>query len=394
MTITRHPAAARAWTLVLLLVCGAPLAAGAGRPAHEPSPEALVAEIPFHPDTPTSRVMIDLAEEGSAPFALTLDTGASGSVLTPRAARALGVTVRRIRSSPYRHATRLGRDLQFWVDVSSSDTAGGAGGEYGLLGADFLDDYVLEIDYPGRTVRFYDPRQFAVPETVDRPDERVLHFRRNGTRILVELEVEGTTLVTLLDTGAPAVVLAGPEATKAGIDWHDLPELEGVGGVLGPIRTHTYVAERVRFAGFEFPDQPIAIAPRGGYNQGGPSDSALGYDVLKDFVMRIDYPRRRIWLRRRPERVTTYWGLADGSPFLAGRDEPARDEIAEQDAEAAARWEAEKDSRVYAETSDGHFVVVDGYRLRRGPQEGEVWYTHEEMLALKKEREREDRDEP
>jgi hypothetical protein len=48
---------------------------------------------------------------------LLLDTGASFSVFTPLAARAAGVSVRRDKSSPYRRATRLGRDLQFYVDA-------------------------------------------------------------------------------------------------------------------------------------------------------------------------------------------------------------------------------------------------------------------------------------
>lgn len=114
----------------------------------------------------------------------------------------------------------------------------------------------------------------------------------------------------LLDTGAPAVLIAGKAAAQVGIDWKDLPAIEGVGGVLGPIRVQTYVADQVRFAGFDFPDQPIAIAPRGAYNQGGPNDSALGYDILSRFVMRIDYGERRIWLKDSGGAAKTYWGRA------------------------------------------------------------------------------------
>lgn len=378
------------FTLLLCFSLAGPSSAEAGSD-DTPSPEALVGEFPFHPESPPSRVMIDLAAEGSPAFVMMLDTGASTSVITPRYARWLGVSVRRDKSTPYRRMTRLGRDVQFWVDDIASDTASSTGYEYGLLGADFFDDYVLEIDYPGRVVRFYDPEKYVVPETTSDPAERVLPFRRAGTRILVEFEVEGTTVLTLLDTGAPSVGIDGREAKKLKIDWEKLPELEGVGGTVGPIKTYTYQAQKIRFGGFEFPSQPIDIYPRGAYNQGASMDSVLGYDILGHFMLRIDSAQRRILLRRGPAKEVTYWGRrADGAELdsvAASRfvttplAPPKKEEVVENDARIAADFERGKAIRRYAETSNGHFVVVDGYRLRQGPKAGEVWYTHEEMLA-------------
>ena len=43
-----------------------------------------------------------------------------------------------------------------------------------------------------------------------------------------------------------------------------------------------------------------SVAPQGFYNQGFPGDSLIGYDLLAQFLVRIDYPRRRLWLRREP----------------------------------------------------------------------------------------------
>lgn len=368
----------------LALVLLPPLALFATRTGAEPPADALVGEIPFHPDSPPTRVMIDLAPEENVPFVMMLDTGASGSVLTPGAARAMGVNVRRDRSSPYRKKTRLGRDLQFWVDTRSSDSGSRTGWDYGLLGGEFLDDYVVEIDYPGRTVRFYDPDKFSIPEEASQPDERVLPFRRSGTRILADVEIDGKTVLMLVDTGAPAVLLAGREAKKAGIRWEGLPELQGIGGVLGPIQSYTYTAERVGFGGFEFESQPITIAPRGVYNQGGPTDSAIGYDILGHLVMRIDYRKKRLWLKRGPQREATYWGESQGTTDVS-RIDPTPEEVEANDARIAAEWEERKMVRRYVETSIGVFAVVGEARRRNGPNEGEVWYTYDEMLARKKE---------
>lgn len=375
--------------------------------SEEPPSDALLASVPFHPDTPSGRVVIDLAPEGSRPFVFELDTGASATVVTPREARRMGVSVRALKSSAYRRRTLLGRNLAFWVDTSSSDT-GARSFEYALLGADFLDDYVVEIDYPGRCVRFYDRRKLEVPRETSVPGEGVIAFRRSGARILVPFEVDGRTVQAMLDTGSTGTLLSGPLAREAGIGIDGLPELSGVTGVLGPVDALVYESKSLRFAGFELPGQPVAIVPRGLYNQGGPTDSVLGSDVLSHFVLRIDYARKRIWLRRAEGELLTFFGtpyvgsaVASGTSQTAPTPEPlfmpsappSPEEVEEQDAARLAEWKREQDTRRFAETAGGGFVLVDGPRLREGPRDGETWYTYEEMMAIRAERERAGRSE-
>ncbi len=132
--------------------------------AQGPPPAAVVADLPFLDSPDPSSIVIDLArEEGARPFPLVLDTGASFSTLTPRLARELGVRVRSTKRSPYRRATRLGRDLQFRVDARRGDMASQTGREFGLLGGNFLVEYVVEIDFPRRRVRFLDPDHYRLP---------------------------------------------------------------------------------------------------------------------------------------------------------------------------------------------------------------------------------------
>jgi predicted aspartyl protease len=277
-----------------LLLGAAAFAAG----APDPPPEAVVASLPFEAGE-RNRVLVNLAPDGGRPFVMMLDTGASDSVVTPRFARELGVRVRRIKNTPYRRSTRLGRDLQFWVDTTSSDTASRTGWEYGLLGGEFLDDYVLEIDFPGRRVRFLDPKQYEVPEAVDAPGERVAPLVRAATRISVPIRVNGHELSVLLDTGAPGTaILSGKAAGKAGIDVGSLPVFGETGTVLGAMKTSFYEAADFAFAGFELGTVPVLVAPKGWYNQAGPNDSVVGYDVLAPFVVRIDYRKQRLWLKR------------------------------------------------------------------------------------------------
>lgn len=285
----------RAWLALVLLTAPAVHAAG----APEPPPEAVIAAVPFAESREPNRVMVDLAPEGSRPFVMMLDTGASDSVVTPRMARELGVRVRALKTTPYRRATRLGRDLQFWVDTNSSDTAARTGFEYGLLGGEFLDDYVLEVDFPGRTVRFLDPKRYEVPESVEGTDERVVELVRAATRINAPIRVNGHELMVMLDTGAPSTaILSGRAAREVGIDPAALPSFGAVGTVIGSMQTQLYEEPAFELAGFPLGRVALLVAPKGWYNQVGPNESVIGYDVLAPFVIRIDYPRKRLWLKR------------------------------------------------------------------------------------------------
>lgn len=312
----------------------APVADAAPAPDADTGPpaDAVIATLPFEPDSPTNRVMVDLAPEGARPWVMMLDTGAAGSVISPRLARSLGVSVRRIKSSPYRRATRVGRDLQFWVDTSSSDTGTRTGWEYGLLGGEFLDDYVLELDFPGRTVRLLDPEKYRIPESVDAPDERVLPVKIAGTRVLVDIELNGRAIRALIDTGAPhGLLISGKAARKVGIDVGGLLDFGTVGTVLGPTQVRFHETDAFSFAGFEFAATPVLVAPRGIYNLAGPTDSIVGYDVMSQFVIRIDYGRERMWLKRSGSPRVTFLG----GDYALGRElgayftesEPGRFEV-------------------------------------------------------------------
>jgi predicted aspartyl protease len=277
----------------------------------EPSPESVIAEFPFQDSDESNRIMVDLALEGRKSFILMLDTGATNSVLTPLAARAAGVTVRRTKSNAYRKKTSLGVDLQFYVDTSSSDTGSSTGWEYGLLGGSFLKNYVVELDFDERLVRLLDPAVYQVPEAVDGPDETVLPVGVVSSRLVVPIQMNGKSLNVLLDTGAPSgLILSGKAATSLGVDVAALSTSGTAGTSVGSMELKFYETDSFEFAGFAFDEMPVEVAPRGWYNQTGNTDSVIGYDVLRHFKIRIDYANRRIWLRRVSTEITS-----NGDPY-------------------------------------------------------------------------------
>jgi hypothetical protein len=283
-------------------------AAHAG-PAPEPAPEAVIATLPFRPSNEPNRVVIDLSPSEGRRFEMMLDTGATASVVTPLMARDLGVSVRRTKRTPYRKSTVLGRDIQFWVDTKVSDSGSKTGWEYGLIGGDFFDDYVVEIDFPGRKVRFLDPKKYTTPESADAPDEAVIPVKIVANRILMPVELEGKQVELLLDTGTPdTMVLSGAAATKLGIDVAKLPDFGTGGTVLGPMEQRLHEAQEFRIGGFASGPFPVVVAPNGWYNQGAGNDSAIGVDAIRPFVLRIDYPRKRLWLKRTGDPAVTFFG--------------------------------------------------------------------------------------
>lgn len=282
--------------LLLLAALALPATAGVAQsPAPEPAPDAVLAELAFLPDTTPGTVHVDLApEDASRRLPLQLDTGAETSVMTRDLARSLGVRMRRLKGTPYRRATRLGRDLEFAV----IEAAGG--GEAGLLGGNFLGRYVVEVDYAARRVRFLDPDRFEVPARVDGADETVLPARIVANRPLVEVDVEGEPLEMLLDTGSRFGVILGVEAAEArGLRSRPAAGLRAVGRY-GPLDVRFAELGELRLGSLRFADLPVLVARRGLHQQGGASDSVLGDDLLATCVLRIDYPRGRVWLRHRP----------------------------------------------------------------------------------------------
>jgi hypothetical protein len=305
------------------LFLAASVLASVAADAWDPPDEAVLASIPFDGGG-RSGVWIDLAPvDAERRMILQLDTGASDSVLTPALARSLGVRVRRLKSTPYRRPTRLDRDLQFWIDTSWSDTASSAGREFGLLGGTFLSSYVVEIDYGARRVRFLDKRKGRVPESVDAAEEQVLPLKIIGNRPYVDVTVAGETSLALLDTGADLpVVIEATTAEALGIESREATGFVVHGTVARIDATIGFAG--VRLGEDAYPETPLLVA-ESTFNQGANSGVVLGAPILARYVVRIDYTKRRLWLRR----------LAEPAAAELEVEQHMRDSVSEPPAEGA-----------------------------------------------------------
>lgn len=289
---------------------------------------AFLDEIPEWGPVGESHVAIDLAGDSARPFALLLDTGAGYSMLTPRYARQVGVNIRRLKDTFYRRSTVLGRDLQFVVDTRSSDTAARTF-EAGLVGGNFLMEYVVEVDYAARRVRFLDPRTAPVSETDAEPGAILVPMRLSDLRPTIEVELGTGSAWFLVDTGSfTDLMLSEEKARELGLHASGTDRVQTSRNVLGSERSLVTRLDGVRVGGLEVSGVDLAIVTGEGSsyritNLAGQDAALLGNAFLRRFRVRFDYPHRKLALFPRPdagpsepEAAPTTEASAPGTPSL------------------------------------------------------------------------------
>ena len=139
----------------------APPAPTAPEPASDGGAPAGAARIPFTPGRP---IMVSARINGGGSTQLILDTGAQGTVISPSALAALGVSYRNAARGSIRGVTGETNVLAVRIEsievegarfgplmVVSHDAGLGTGTD-GLLGRDFLDNFIVTIDSASRVV--------------------------------------------------------------------------------------------------------------------------------------------------------------------------------------------------------------------------------------------------
>ncbi len=166
----------------------------------------------------------------------------------------------------------------------------------GLLGADYLSVFDLDLDLPGRKLTLYrtngcirEPIPWGPansPVSLERPRSYV---------ILAPVQIGGQTLHAQLDTGSTVSFVSWKGAARLGITPAMLaqnPELSvrGIGRQTLPMRSRAF--ELVRLGPAEYHDVRLIFgSPAGG---GFPFDMLLGMDLLRSERLFISYATARL----------------------------------------------------------------------------------------------------
>ena len=169
-----------------------------------------------------------------------------------------------------------------------------------ILGKELFHAVVVDVDYPGKRIRFHDPARFRY----DGPGRSTELLPGDDGHKSVRLQMEGGAPVVVgLDTGqGGALTVFGPYADERGfLAGRALSEAKS-GGVGGFRISKTGTLRSVTLAGFEIPNVPVTFHTE---NVKGAFDTRrqagnLGAGLLNRFRVLFDYENARLWLEPGP----------------------------------------------------------------------------------------------
>lgn len=273
--------------------------------------------IPF--DVANNNVYVRVSVNRSAPLWFIVDTGDKYALIDITTAQSLGVALsdpipvhggngaavsaRRVSTAEFRIVGFDGFTQPLYLALPFDALATAAGHEVaGILGYDFLSQFVVEINYVAHTLTLHDKTGFqyrGVGESIPVTFDAFAHPRARATLTVVGHDpIEGSFV---LDIGmSDAVTLHSPLVEREHLPPPASPRIArpggyGLGGVAGT--TTLGRAEAVTLGHFTI-GHPVV-----GYSQvtEGPFASAnaagtIGADILRRFNVILDYGDNRVIL--------------------------------------------------------------------------------------------------
>jgi predicted aspartyl protease len=293
------------WFLLLALLAGCAAPAGPGDcEIHKAAEIPLGSERGFI----TAPARLD-----GKPVTLLIDTGAEGTMVTPTAVTTLSLHADRHRTSIIHGTTGTITSRNVLLDsveiggMETPDRSVAVGAlssrpgatitAAGLLGADWLRDFEVELDLPHRRMAFYRATGCTkvVPPWPGRTSEVAVQLYGAGI-VILPVELNGKTVTALLDSGANISVMKAAAAERIGIGAAELAadrpsHANGVGG--SPIETRRHRFEHSRIGEANYTNAVVAI----GAVNFPIADMLLGADWLSHTKVWISYAKRRIFIQ-------------------------------------------------------------------------------------------------
>lgn len=283
------------------------------------SPRADIAECTIEPtgqSAMTTRGLHYLMPVwiGEAPVDFLIDTASERSLLDAQLAEQLqlkpgsmrptivtgtdGVATRglvdaRVPRLAYAGITRYGLTMAVTDHYVNGERA-----TYGLMGADLLATYDVEVDFAARSIRFFRVSGCGgrfVPWEGDFDAVTVAFTRRRIPVVAVSFNDQPLQLA--LDTGAARTKISMDAARKLGLDAAQLratPERTSYGLSGRAVANYVHRFDRVKVGALEFRNLPVSVAD----TRFGELDGLLGLDFLHTRKVWISYSTRQIFIQR------------------------------------------------------------------------------------------------
>jgi len=263
-------------------------------------------EVPF---TYEGYLIVVEGKVNDQPARLILDTGAGAGLYTPKSAeklqlKSMGQTLvggggeKLVPAKITNAKIEIGGAIQTQQLGVILDLPSGSKGEFdGIVGYPFLRNYVVQIDYATKKVRFIEPKDFS-------PDPKAQLLPMNLRMNIPEIpgKIDGIVGALRVDTGySGTLTFTSPTVSKNALDKKYPKRVEtvlgkGLGGVTIGEVTRIGVLE---MGGIKVPkvvtglsrDKSGALADTG-------TIALLGGEVLSRFTVTLDYPGKRFFLAK------------------------------------------------------------------------------------------------
>ncbi len=374
----------------MLLAAGAAALLRVSALAQAPAQPVAVVEFELH----RNKILVPVSVAGRGPHPFILDTGAPVTLLTSRArAEELALRLRGAGQVGGAGAgSALPAQVSQGVDIAlgglslgeqrllvldlASELAGSSGRYYdGIIGRLLFDRYVVRLDFERRVLELYPPDAYRVPDEAavvpirlenGHPHVDTRITTANGDAVDVDLVIDTGAKTALMLDGDRRPELVAPDDAVEMIIGHGAQGL--VRGRVSRVRAVALGDTVIRDVLAAFVDDALGTSPG--------ADGNLGTEILRRFVVTIDYPGRRFVLEPGPRLDEPFAVDLSGITLRAGgtnlSELSVRDVRPNSPAHAAGVREGDVIARV-----DGHAPEALAELERRLQQAGSV---HLELL--------------
>ncbi len=259
---------------------------------------------------------VTVVEINDHPMSFLIDTGSGGTLLTPRAAEALGLPLDRLHTvtisgfgapQDVGHP-RIARSIRLgpltWHDypVVAADFIDHAAradpsAPQGVLGADLLSTYEVDFDFPNRVMRLYQPSGCTGRWT---PwigiYQKWRPMRTAQSAFVIPVSVAEQPLFAEIDTGAQTTIVSREAAQSAGIDVSRLNEQAQEAAIVanGPsFKVRRYFFKSLRVGAVTLKDVVLYV----GDTVFADADVLLGMDILRNTRIWLSYSSNQVFMQ-------------------------------------------------------------------------------------------------
>jgi predicted aspartyl protease len=280
-------------------------------------------DIPF--EYKSHEIIVHGEADGKKDLTFVFDTGATSPVLD----KALGLTGMHISDNIVQEAEgKTAAEAVWFDDLRIGDKDGSASVHNiavlltnlsqmsrllgrkidGVIGISFMAGFVVEIDYEKHILHFYSARNFTIADK--KPDNQrtfLFDLAPANARPLSCMLIHGKLHPEydydfLLDTGFGGYVsVAQAAAQESGLFKPDTPRVPGTSyGVSRSFESNKIRAKYLMLGNINLSGRIISVDVRNNdaYGQTG----IVGNRLLQNYLLILDYPRRKLWLERRTEK--------------------------------------------------------------------------------------------